>query len=64
MSKDDESYVSTCTHVYENNFERENSCSGRISWLKSMEKHGLRVKVALLDGNHTGFLVYACKIFF
>ncbi|TFG10866.1 MAG: hypothetical protein EU535_07955 [Promethearchaeota archaeon] len=56
MTKTDEYYVGTCTHVNENNVERENSCPRRISWLRSMEKHGLRVKVALLDNNHAGFL--------
>lgn len=56
MTKDDEYYVGTCTHVNENNIEREESCPRRISWLKSMEKYGLRVKVALLDNVHAGFL--------
>ena len=56
MTKNDEYYVGTCTHVNENNSEYEISCPRRISWLRSMEKHGLRVKVALLDGVHAGFL--------
>jgi hypothetical protein len=56
MTKDDEFYVGTCTHVNENNIEREESCPRRISWLKSMEKFGLKVKVALLDGKHAGFI--------
>ncbi|MFX1490597.1 MAG: hypothetical protein ACFFBI_15705 [Promethearchaeota archaeon] len=56
MIEDDEYYVGTCTHINENNIERENSCPRRISWLRSMEKYGLRVKVALLDGLHAGFL--------
>ena len=56
MTKDDEYYVGTCTHVNEDNFEYELSYPRRISWLKSMEKNGLRVKVALLDGKHAGFL--------
>ena len=56
MTKADEYYVGTCTHVNENNAERERSCPRRISWLRSMEKHGLRVKVALLDSIHAGFL--------
>jgi len=56
MTKDDEYYVGTCTHVNEDNTEREMSCLRRISWLRSMEKRGLRVKVALLDGIHAGFL--------
>ena len=56
MTKEDEYYVGTCTHTNENNIEREESCPRRISWLRSMEKHGLRVKIALLDNNHAGFL--------
>ena len=56
MIKDDEYYVGTCTHVNENNDEYEASCPRRISWLRSKEKCGLRVKVALLNGVHAGFL--------
>ncbi|MFX0003600.1 MAG: GNAT family N-acetyltransferase [Candidatus Hodarchaeota archaeon] len=56
MIKEDEYFVGTCTHVNENNIERENSCPRRISWLRSMEKYGLKVKVALLDCIHAGFL--------
>ncbi|MCK4379921.1 MAG: hypothetical protein KAW51_02205 [Candidatus Lokiarchaeota archaeon] len=56
MTKDDEYYVGTCTHVNENNIEREKSAPRRISWLRSMEKYGLRVKVALVDNIHAGFL--------
>ncbi|MFX1574523.1 MAG: hypothetical protein ACFFB0_17415 [Promethearchaeota archaeon] len=56
MAKDDEYYVGTCTHVNENNIEYEMSCPRRISWLRSMEKHGLKVKVALFDGIHAGFI--------
>jgi hypothetical protein len=56
MTKEDEYYVGTCTHVNENNDEYEASFPRRISWLRSMEKYGLRVKVTLLDGVHAGFL--------
>jgi len=56
MTKEDEYYVGTCTHVNENNIECEKSAPRRISWLRSKEKYGLRVKVALLDGVHAGFL--------
>ena len=56
MTKEDEYYVGTCTHVNEKNIEYEDSCPRRISWLKSMEINGLRVKVALLDDIRTGFL--------
>ena len=56
MTKDDEYYVGTCTHVNENNEECEISAPRRIAWLKRMEKHGLRTKVALLDDVHAGFI--------
>jgi thiol-disulfide isomerase/thioredoxin len=56
MTEVDEYFVGTCTHINENNVERESSSPRRISWLKQMEKHGLRVKVALLDRVHVGFL--------
>jgi thiol-disulfide isomerase/thioredoxin len=56
MTKDDEYYVGTCTHVNENNIEREMSAQRRIPWLRSMEQYGLVVKVALIDGIHAGFL--------
>lgn len=56
MTKDDEYYVGTCTHVNENNIEYEMSAPRRISWLRSMEYDGLRVKVALLNNIHAGFL--------
>lgn len=56
MTKDDEYYVGTCTHVNENNEEIEMSAPRRIAWLKCMEQHGLRTKVALLDDVHAGFI--------
>jgi len=56
MTKVDEYYVGTCTHVNENNIELEKSAPRRISWLRSMEKYGLKVKVALLDDLQAGFL--------
>jgi predicted N-acetyltransferase YhbS len=56
MTKDDEYYVGTCTHVNENNVEYEESALRRISWLKSMEKLGLRTKVALINDVHAGFI--------
>jgi len=56
MEQEDEYYVGTCTHINENNIEREESCPRRISWLRSMEKYGLKVKVAILDRVHAGFL--------
>jgi hypothetical protein len=42
MTKNDEYYVGTCTHVNENNYEYEQSALRRISWLKSMEQYGLK----------------------
>ena len=56
MTKNDEYYVGTCTHVNENNKEREMSAPRRIAWLKRMEQHGLITKVALLDDVHAGFI--------
>jgi thiol-disulfide isomerase/thioredoxin len=56
MTEDDEYYVGTCTHVNETNKERESSFPRRISWLKQMEEHGLKTKVAFLDNTHAGFL--------
>ncbi|MHA1914772.1 MAG: GNAT family N-acetyltransferase [Promethearchaeota archaeon] len=56
MTENDEYYVGTCTHVNENNEEYEMSAPRRISWLKRMEQHGLRTKVALLDDVHAGFI--------
>ncbi|MFW9878331.1 MAG: hypothetical protein ACFFG0_35055 [Candidatus Thorarchaeota archaeon] len=56
MTKDDEYYVGTCTHVNQHNEECEMSALRRIAWLKRMEKQGLRTKVALLDNVHAGFI--------
>ncbi|MFW9879960.1 MAG: hypothetical protein ACFFG0_43355 [Candidatus Thorarchaeota archaeon] len=56
MTKNDEYYVGTCTHVNENNEEYEKSAPRRIAWLRNMEQHGLRTKVALLDDVHAGFI--------
>jgi hypothetical protein len=56
MIKEDEYYVGTCTHVNENNYEYEQSAVRRINWLRKMEPYGLRVKVALFDSIHAGFL--------
>ena len=56
MTEDDEYYVGTCTHVNEDNIEIESSSPRRISWLKQMEKNGLKTKVALLDNVHAGFI--------
>jgi GNAT superfamily N-acetyltransferase len=51
----DERFVASCTHVSETK-EWDASCQRRIPWLREMQGRGLRVKVALLDGQHAGFL--------
>jgi len=56
MTEEDEYYVGTCTHVNENNIECESSFPRRISWLRQMEKHGLKIKVALFNNVHAGFI--------
>ena len=55
MQKADEYFVSTCSHVNEN-MEIDRSGIRRLAWLKKRKKTGLRVKVALLDGEHAGFI--------
>ncbi|HUT19325.1 MAG TPA: hypothetical protein VM366_09200 [Anaerolineae bacterium] len=51
----DERFVASCTHVGETD-EWDASCRRRIPWLREMVAQGMRVKVALLDGQHAGFL--------
>jgi len=51
----DERFVASCTHVGETD-EWDASCRRRIPWLREMVERGMRVKVALLDGQHAGFL--------
>ena len=48
MTEDDEHYVGTCTHVNENNIEIESSSPRRISWLKKMEKNGLKTVLMII----------------
>jgi len=55
MQPDDERFVASCTHVGETD-EWDASCRRRIPWLREMQARGLRVLVALLDGQHAGFL--------
>lgn len=55
MELADEYFVSTCTHIGESD-EIDRCARRRLSWLRSMHKRGLRVKVALLNGNQVGFL--------
>jgi GNAT superfamily N-acetyltransferase len=51
----DERFVASCTHVGET-AEWDASCQRRIPWLRGMQEQGMRVKVALLAGEHAGFL--------
>jgi GNAT superfamily N-acetyltransferase len=55
MRPQDEQFIASCTHVSENE-EWDASCRRRIPWLREMVAQGMRVKVALLDGQHAGFL--------
>jgi GNAT superfamily N-acetyltransferase len=55
MQPQDERFVASCTHVGETD-EWDASCQRRIPWLHEMQEQSLRVKVALLDGQHAGFL--------
>lgn len=55
MNEQDEHFVASCTHVSETD-EWDASCRRRIPWLREMQEQGMRVKVALLDGQHAGFL--------
>ncbi len=55
MRPQDERFVASCTHVGETE-EWDASCRRRIPWLREMIERGMRVKVALLDGQHAGFL--------
>jgi len=55
VTAEDERFVASCTHVGETE-EWDASCQRRIPWLREMQAQGMRVKVALLDGQHAGFL--------
>ena len=55
MTKSDEYYVGTCTHVNESD-EIDRSAERRIAWLQSMYRKGLRVMIALIGNNQVGFL--------
>jgi GNAT superfamily N-acetyltransferase len=55
MTAEDEYFVGTCTHEGES--EEMDSCARRrLAWLHSKEGEGLRVKVALSEGEGVGFL--------
>jgi GNAT superfamily N-acetyltransferase len=54
MLPTDEYFVSTCSHVNES--DEIDACGrGRLAWLREMHGSGMRVKVALVDGEHAGF---------
>jgi GNAT superfamily N-acetyltransferase len=55
MKQDDEYFVSTCTHINES--EEIDTCGqARLAWLEDKRAVGLRVVVAIVDGNHAGFI--------
>jgi GNAT superfamily N-acetyltransferase len=56
MEKEDEVFVGSCTHVNETE-EWNQVCSKRIEWFHKMyEEKGLKIKVALVGGEHAGFI--------
>lgn len=55
MTEEDMPFVGTCTHIGESQ-EIDSSSRRRLTWLKWAEGKGARVKVALVDGRHAGFL--------
>ncbi len=55
MEECDKYYVGTCTHINES--EEIDVCSEiRNEWFEEMFDRGLRIKVAILDGEHVGFI--------
>jgi len=56
MTKEDEWHFGTCTHVGEKNEEIEKCAIERIEYFKKMKKSGLKIKVALFDDQHAGFI--------
>ncbi|MBD3286072.1 GNAT family N-acetyltransferase, partial [candidate division WOR-3 bacterium] len=56
MQTEDEVFVGSCTHVNETD-EWNEVCKRRIEWFHRMyDEKGLRIKVALVDGKHAGFI--------
>ncbi|MHA2295066.1 MAG: N-acetyltransferase family protein [Candidatus Hodarchaeales archaeon] len=53
--KEGQYFASTCSHVYES-AEIDSCADKRLAWFNTMFYKGLRVKVALMDGQPTGFL--------
>lgn len=56
MQAEDEAFVGSCTHIDET-AEWTACCERRLPWLREQRARGLRAKVALVDGTHTGFLL-------
>ena len=55
MQSEDEYFVSTCSHVNES--DEIDACGRRrLVWLREMYDKDLRIKVALIDNQHSGFL--------
>jgi GNAT superfamily N-acetyltransferase len=60
MSQQDEYFVSTCSHINES--DEIDACGrSRLAWLRRAHSRGVRVEVALLNGEHAGF-AYATPI--
>jgi len=55
MTEEDMPFVGTCAHLGESQ-EIDSSSRRRLAWLRWAEGKGARVKVALVDGTHSGFL--------
>ena len=55
MENYDEYFIGTCSHVNESE-EIDRCGEKRRAWLAKMHGEGLRVKAALINGNHVGFL--------
>jgi len=55
MRQDDECYVASCSHVKDPS-EATEFTRARQEWMRARRPGGLRVKVALLDGERVGFL--------
>lgn len=55
MLPEDEAFIGTCAHVGET--EEKDACGHRrVAWLRDRIPHGVRSKVATVDGRRAGFL--------
>lgn len=62
LQTEDEYFVGTCSHVGESK-EIDDCSSARMPYLKAMRLRGLTVKVALLNGEHAGFIYLSpCEV--